>query len=220
MIVCFGLVEVFRVTCPNLHGHQKVTLGLLGYPWFCWLLASLYNYTGSGGGISEENLIFLSFSRHAMKYKCGLCKELLTRCCKIWISPVPSINTPHWRGYLTFCSGVKFLHGVESTAVNPESIGQLPRLLPIFYGKKASRRATSGNGVLEEEAKAVAKSAETNRTKASMVSAPPGSLLGPSNTAQSFLADIENKLALILSEWKLHTSKIASNFALWHTAVS
>ena len=66
----------------------------------------------------------------------------------------------------------------------------------------------------------MAKSAETKTTKMSMVSALPGSLLGPSNTAQSFLADVENKLALILSEWKLHTSKIAANFALWHTAVS
>ena len=68
-------------------------------------------------------------------------------------------------------------------------------------------------GVLKEEAGAVAKSAETKTTKASMVSAPPGSLLGPSNTAQHILADDQNKLALILSEWQLHTFKIAENFA-------
>ena len=53
-----------------------------------------------------------------------------------------SQKTPHWGGYLPF------LHGVGDNGVNPESIGQLPRLLPILYGKKASRRATSGNRCL------------------------------------------------------------------------
>ena len=97
-------------------------------------------------------------------------------------------------GYLTFLQGVEFLHGVESYGVRPESIGQLPRLLPIVYGKKASRRATGGNRGL----------GRTNRTKPSIVSeeVTSGSQLGPSNTAQRFLAVCQNKLALILSEWQ------------------
>ena len=63
-------------------------------------------------------------------------------------------------------------------------------------------------GVLAGEAKVVARrssSADTNRTKASIVSeeVTSGSQLGPSNTAQRFLAVCQNKLALILSEFKI-----------------
>ena len=100
-----------------------------------------------------------------------------------------SVQTPHWGGYLTFLQGVKFLHGVESNGVRPESIGKLPRLLPIVYGKKASRRATGGNGGLGRGGKGGGQDEQQ-------------SLLGPSNTAQRFLADDQNKLALILSEWQ------------------
>ena len=57
-------------------------------------------------------------------------------------------KTPHWGGYLTFLQRVEFLHGVESYGVSPESIGQLPRLLPILDGKKAPRGAAGGNGGL------------------------------------------------------------------------
>ena len=73
-------------------------------------------------------------------------------------------------------------------------------------------------GVLAGEAKVVARrssSADTNRTKASIVSeeVTSGSQLGPSNTAQRFLAaDDQNKLALILSEFKIYS--IASSTQL------
>ena len=63
-------------------------------------------------------------------------------------------------------------------------------------------------GVLTGETQVVARrssSADTNRTKASIVSeeVTSGSQLGPSNTAQRFLAEDQNKLALILSEFKI-----------------
>ena len=73
-------------------------------------------------------------------------------------------------------------------------------------------------GVLEEEAGVLRR---TRQKRAwSVGTQAPGSLLRLSNTAQSFLAENQNELALILSEWKLRTFKIVANFALWHTALS